>query len=101
MASPQLENGYTRIAHEILEALCKVNLSPYESRVVLLILRDTYGRHSKTVSFTLSRFSKYLGLDRRLVHRALKSLSMRQIIVISRDDKNGITYGFQKDHSKW
>jgi len=36
MASPQKENGFTPIANEIIEALCKVNLSPYESRIFLV-----------------------------------------------------------------
>ncbi len=36
MARPQKENGFTPIANEILVALCKVNLSPYESRIVLV-----------------------------------------------------------------
>jgi len=102
MSGPQLENGYTRIANEILEALCRVNLSPYESRVLWFLLRKTYGWKKKSDRIALSQFSKGLRLDRRLVHRSLKNLSTeKKMIVISRDDKNRPTYGFQKDYSKW
>lgn len=101
MASPQLESGYTRIANEILEALSKVNLSPYESRTLWFLLRKTYGWKKKKDWIALSQFSKGLGLDRRHVHRALKSLSSKQMTVIGRDDRNHPTYGFQKDYSKW
>ena len=102
MASPQKENGFTPIANEILEALCKVNLSPYESRILWFLLRKTYGWNKKSDWISQSQFSKGLRLDRRLVHRTLKKLSTeRRMVVISRDDRNWPTYSFQKDYSQW
>ena len=101
VASPQLENGYTSIANEILEALWKVNLSPYEYRVLLYLLRKTYGWQKKTDRITLSQFAKDIGIDRRLIFRAIKKLSSKQMIVIYKDDKNRLSYGFQKDYDKW
>ena len=62
MASPQLEDGYTQISNELLEALCWMNLSPYEWRVLLWILRKTYGWKKKTDWISLSQFSKETGL---------------------------------------
>lgn len=101
MASPQVENGFTPIANEIMEALMKVNLSAYESRVLWFILRKTYGWSKKTDWITLSQFSECIGLDRRLVHRAIKKLSSKKMIVINKDDTFKIRYGFQKDYKKW
>src|SRR5262245_36096338 len=101
MANPQLENGFTQIAHEIMEALAKINLSPYESRAIWFILRKTYGWKKKRDWIALAQFSKGLNLDRRHVHRALKGLLSKLMIVISRDDKNRPSYSFQKDYSKW
>jgi phage replication O-like protein O len=101
MANPQKENGYTAIANEILENLCKINLSPYESRVLLLLLRETYGWKWKLAHITLKDFGKKTGLDRRLVHRALRGLSSKKMTVIGRDDKNRPTIGFQKDFDQW
>lgn len=100
MSSPQLENGYLRIANELIEALFKVNLSPYETRVLLFIIRQTYGFNKKMDCIALSQFSKKLGIDRRNVHRALKSL-LSKMIVVSRDDKENISYGLQKDYHRW
>lgn len=99
--SPQLEDGYVQIAREIVEALCRVNLSAYESRVLWFIFLKTYGFKKKMDWIALSQFAKSLGLDRRLVHRALQSLSSKKMTVIGRDDKNRPTYGFQKDYSLW
>ena len=43
MAMPQVENGYTRIANELLEALAKIRI-PGEARQVFdVIMRKTYG----------------------------------------------------------
>jgi phage replication O-like protein O len=101
MANPQLEDGYTQIAHEIMEALAQINLSPYESRAIWFILRKTYGWKKKRDWIALSQFSKGLKLDRRHVHRALKGLLSKDIIVICRDDKKHPTCSFQKDYSQW
>lgn len=101
MANPQSENGHIDIANEIAEALMKVNLSAYESRVLWFIFRKTYGWNKKQDWISLSQFSECTGLDRRLVHRAIKNLSSKQMIVINKDDSYHITYGFQKDYEKW
>jgi phage replication O-like protein O len=101
MANPQAENGHIDIANEIAEALMKVNLSPYESRVLWFVFRKTYGWNKKEDWISLSQFSKEIGIDRRLVHRAIKALSYKKMIVIRRDDRGNPTYGFQKDYEKW
>ena len=100
--SPQLEDGFTKIAHEIMEALAKINLSPYESRVIWFLLRKTYGWKKKSDWIAGSQFRTGLGgLDRRHIWRAAKSLAKRDIIVISTDDTGNPIYSFQKDYSKW
>lgn len=101
MANPQPENGHTNIPNEVLEALWKVNLSAYETRVLFFLFRKIYGWHKKTDKISLSQFSKAIGIDRRLVHRTLKKLSSKQMIVIYRDDSLELTYGFQKDFEQW
>ncbi len=99
--SPQAENGHIDIAHEIAEALMRINISPYEWRVLLVIFRLTYGWHKVKDWIMLRQFTKYTGLDRRLVHRSLHSLAKRNIIVISRDDKGRVSYSFQKNYALW
>jgi len=101
MASPQKEDGYIGIACEIAEALTWVNLSPYESRVLWFIFRKTYGWGKKSDVIPLSQFAKSIGLDRRLVHRTIKALHAKNMLVISRDDRGNISYGFQKDWERW
>jgi len=101
MANPQAEEGHIDIANEIAEALMKINLSSYESRVLWFLFRKTYGWKKKTDRIALSQFTKEIGLDRRLIHRAIKGLSSKKMIVIYKDDIFNIRYGFQKDYDKW
>lgn len=79
----------------------KINLSAYESRVLWFIFRKTYGWKKKEDWLSLSQFSGCIGLDRRLVHRALKGLEAKNIIIINRDDRERPRYGFQKNYKKW
>jgi len=90
---------YTPIHNEVLEALATVNLSPYETRVLMATWRLTYGwRDEKTgerkrsARITLAEFEKATKLDRRLVSRSLQGLKAKG--VISRDDS--MTTGFSK-----
>ena len=102
MSSPQLENGFVRIACELVEALAKTNLSAHESRVLWLIIRKTYGWKGKKHDWIAgSQFRKGTGLDRRHSHRALTKLKERRIIVICLDDKKHRSYGIQKNYERW
>lgn len=100
MSKAATQSGFTQVPNSILEALCKVNLSKYEWRVLLFILRKTYGYHKQSDRIPLSQFSQGTGLDRRHVHRALKSLWVKGMI-IKTGRGNGIAYAIQLDSTKW
>ena len=61
MANPQLEDGYTKIANEILEALAGINLSPYEGRALFFLIRKTYGWKKKLTGFLSHNSQKVWG----------------------------------------
>ena len=100
MASPQKEDGYTPIANEILEQLARVNLTSYQWRVLLVLLRKTYGWNKKEDAISLSQFVVSTGIKRPHICRSLKELSGKHIVT---QLGNGyITkYMFQKDFDKW
>lgn len=100
MASPQLENGYTRIANEILEALAR-NRIPGEPRQVFdVILRKTYGFHKKVDAISLSQFVLATGINRPNIIRAIKQLITMNLII---KYDTGITckYSINKDFISW
>lgn len=94
MASPQKENGYTPIANELLDAFMRLNLSEHAWRIVICIIRHSYGWHKKTAYLTLSQIARTTGLDVRLIPRTVKRLCGRGIII-----RDGNAYGLQKDYS--
>ena len=96
MASPQLENGYTRIANEILEKLAQSGLYGGELSMCLVVFRKTYGFRKKSDRIPLSQFQKLLRKNRASVCRIKKSLVLRKILVQS---KNGLS--FNKNWEEW
>ena len=100
MVNPQVEDGYTRLANEILEALCRVNLSAYETRTLFALWRKTYGWQKKEDSISVTQFQKLTGLKRQNQSRALKELEERKII-IRIDDGFINTCRFNKDFTTW
>lgn len=102
MASPQAENGYTRIANEIMEAMAKYRLSGQERQIVDVVLRKTYGFNKTEDVISMGQFSICTGINRPLVARLLKSLLHKKILrVTQKDNTNGNSYIFQKDFDKW
>ena len=106
MPNPQLENGYTRIANEILDALCKFNLILGQRQVFDFILRKTYGYGKKEDRISLSQISIGTGLSKRSVIYNLQNLEARQVIVIKKHQGRGRnketnTLSIQKNYKKW
>lgn len=97
MASPQTENGHTKIANEILEQLVKVGLLGSEWSVVFFVIRKTYGWNKKEDRISLTQFEKATKLSRPTVVKTLKNLSIKGILVKT----PLLAYQLQKDWEKW
>jgi phage replication O-like protein O len=100
MASPQVENGHTDIANEIMDALAKTRI-PGEARQVLdFILRKTYGWHKKEDRIPLSQFVSGTGIRKTHILRAIRLLLSMNLITQKGNDKGNI-YRFNKDYHTW
>jgi len=80
MQKAQLENGYTKIANQIIEKLCTINLSSYETRVLMCIIRKTYGFNKKEDWIANSQIVKYTQIRKAHISRAIKKLKNRRIV---------------------
>ena len=96
MAKPQLENGHTQIANEILEHLMKIHLSPNQWQVLLCVIRKTYGFHKKVDHIANFQIVEATGLCKAVVSRTLHSLNQMNVI-----ERKGKFIGFQKDWEQW
>jgi len=97
---PQLENGYLRIANEIVDKLCSYRLSGEEWMVLLTILRKTYGYQKKEDVISLSQFFKATGLAKPSICRAINKLVEKKVIS-KKATGNGYSYCFNKIFTTW
>lgn len=100
MASPQLENGYTKIANEIIDALTAYRLPGEQMQCLLLIIRKTYGFNKIDDMISNSQFVSGTGLKKPNVCRAIKGLIDKNI-VIKKDNNYVPTYQFNKNYKTW
>lgn len=96
MASPQLENGYTKIANEIFEALATVKMSGSEWQYVMCIFRKVYGFNKKEDWISNSQIVEMTTMEKERVSEAKTRLLARKIII-----EYGGKVAFQKDYQLW
>ena len=108
--NPQIENGYTRIANEIMNELAKIKIPGQARQVLDYIFRKTYGWHKKTETISLSQFVEGTELSKVAVCKAInKLLSMNLVtkkgnaksLFTKKGNDTNVTYSFQKDYTAW
>lgn len=102
-ADVQLEKGYTRIANEILEALTKTPLNGTQFRIVILILRETYGFSRKECSISETFIASRLGIKRQNVHREIKQLFQSGLLITIHEAtfNSSRVIAFNKNFDEW
>ena len=99
-ASPQLENGYTKIANELLEAMAKYPFNGSESRVLRIVIRKTYGWGKIKDIIPYSQISNATNLDLRYVKRIIKRLVKDNVIFKEQSPKGNIL-SLNKNYYSW
>lgn len=101
MASPQLEDGYLKIANEIIDkGFLKCRIPGEQMLCLWLIIRKTYGYNKQWDAIAGSQFVKATGLKKQSVHRAIKEL-VEKNIVSKNADGSIIKYRFNKNYKTW
>jgi len=85
MRGPQLEDGYTRIANEILEAIARFPINATQFRILMVIWRYTYGFNRKSSELSQSFITKATGLHKKQVQRELNALIKMNIIKVEKE----------------
>jgi phage replication O-like protein O len=94
--TPQLKDGYTKIANKILEQLCKTGLSQYEWRVLMAIFRKTYGFNKKDDWIANSQLVKLTQIHKAHISRTIRKLKNKGIVT-----QKGNKLSFNKNFSSW
>lgn len=103
MANVQIENGYTKIANEILDAMAMQPLNGTQHRIIDVIWRYTYGFNRKDAKLSESFIAKATGIDRRNIRREMAELINKNIVIVLReaDFKSARVVRFNKNYDKW
>ncbi|CAG9411210.1 hypothetical protein NVI2019_PEGOAJLN_00690 [Providencia alcalifaciens] len=90
------DDGYTRIANELLESLSCCNLTVRQLRVMLAIIRKTYGFGKKVDRISDSQLAEMTKLSRQNVNKAKNELLSMNYIIL-----DGKKIGVNKEVSAW
>lgn len=100
MTKPQLEDGYTRIANELFEAILGYGFSQQEMAVVFAILRKTYGYGKKEDDMSASQIGEMIGKHRNHVTATIGKLAAIGVIT-KRHGNYGLILGVNKEYKNW
>ncbi|KPU43014.1 bacteriophage replication protein O [Oxobacter pfennigii] len=103
MSKPQLEDGYTKIANELLEQIYKLPLNGTQFRIIAVIIRYTYGYSRKEHEMSESFISSNSGIYKRQVQRALKELIESKIITVVKEASfnSSRVIAINKNYAEW
>jgi phage replication O-like protein O len=103
MASPQKENGYTTIANELLEAIYRRKFTASQLKILMFIMRFTYGFNRKTASLSNSFISNGTGIHEITVSKEINTLINDNVIELHKKPSfhDSRVIGINKDYEGW
>lgn len=91
-----IDDGYTRFANELLEAIASADLTARQLKVMLAYIRKTYGFNKKTDRIADEQIAQLTGLSRQNVNKAKKELISMNCLFM-----DGYQIGVNKEVSAW
>ena len=82
MASPQTEDGFTRIANELLDAILSFGFTGRQLTIVMAVIRKTYGFNKKQDEIGLSQFRDITGMARQHASKAIIELREMNVLFV-------------------
>jgi phage replication O-like protein O len=74
LASPQTENGFTRVANEILEQVTQYKFNGTQYKLIMVVWRFTYGFSRPQHEFSNSFFAEATGANLKTIKKELGKL---------------------------
>lgn len=103
MAGPQLENGFTQIANELLEAIMRTNFNATQLKIIFCVIRFTYGFQRKSHTLSISFISRHIGISKRNISDELSKLINSNVLIVPEDytATTGRKLQLNKDYKEW
>ena len=99
-ANPRVEDGYIQIANELIDAIISYPFKNSELKIVLIIIRKTYGWKKKKDRLSFSQISKLSRVSIRHTKRVIKKLVLDNVVLKEKIANNNIL-GLNKDYYSW
>ena len=96
----EINNNYFKIENNVAEALARINLSEYESRLLWVVMRKTWGWNKEKDKISFSQFEKESGINRCNAFPTLKRLAQKNIIKVLKEGRTNM-YCINRDASTW
>jgi len=103
VASPQVENGYTRIANELMEVIPLYKFNGTQFRILFVVLRYTYGFQRKSHELSLTFIADSTGIHKQQIKRELDILIKNKVLVEEEPPSfnKPRTIQFNKNYNEW
>jgi phage replication O-like protein O len=103
LASPQIENGFTKVANELLEQIVQFKFNGTQYKIILVIWRYTYGFNRPQHEFSNKFFAEATGANDKTVKKELTKLLESEVLieVAAATFTSGRIITFNKDYEKW
>ncbi len=104
MANPQRENGHTAIANEVMEQLYSRDFGARELKVILFVLRKTWGWQKKEDCLSNGQISKATKIHRAHVIKIISELVAKRVLLVAKKVLGKMIVNsirFNKDYDTW
>lgn len=98
--TPQLEDGYTRIANELLDAIIAFPFSARQMRVLMGLIRKLYGYNKKRDDISASQIGELCAMHRSHVSETLGHLAAMKVI-FKEPGRFGNMIEINKNYRQW
>jgi len=90
-----------KLSAKLIDALTKAKLSGRQYKLILAIVKKTYGENKRVVNISLKQLEAITGIDRGNISKVLKDLEAKSVI-LTIDKIGGIySYKLNTDYNTW
>lgn len=103
MADVQVENGFTRVANQILEEITKRKFNGTEFRIIMTVWRYTYGFQRKDHHLSNKFIAESIQIEPARVQKTLKKLIECNVILVTEPAtySQSRKLSFNKNYEEW
>lgn len=94
------DNGYLKIANELIEAITRHDFSKREYKILLAVIRKTYGYNKKSDDIARSQIIEMTGLESSAVRRSVRKLTEENVL-LKQQGKYANNLGINKNYGEW